>query len=449
LPLDRALLAAVPITIFCFAVASSNIPGLIEFGRKARWAALLGLALLGILAALARADRPPLPAAFAAGAAFVALCFLSAAWSVEADLTLGRAASLCLLFAAAGGLALTVAGRPPEARALLTAVLLGAALVAFAGVVTLIFAYDRAAQRAYVSSGWRYNGFGYNANTMPMLLALAVPIGTALLLGRPSRRAFVGLVAALALIVASIAASGSRGALVAAFAGGLVAIVVRLGLSRRALAIAAVSGAVFAGGFVASQAAKPAPPKVVPTPPPKTGSHVKPREPRYVESEQRYFRLEDEIGRPATPGGSAMRTRFGLSGRGQAWEGAVEQAAQRPLLGYGFGTEPKVFVDRYYLFAGGTPENSYIGLFLQLGLVGLAALAAILGAALAAGLRAVRETADRAVLAGCAGACAAGLVLAMVQSYVYAVGNVATASFWICVFLLAATGVASRARGRA
>jgi hypothetical protein len=32
----------------------------------------------------------------------------------------------------------------------------------------------------------------------------------------------------------------------------------------------------------------------------------------------------------------------------------------------------------------------------------------------------------------------AGLVLAGVQSYVYAVGNIAAATFWICAFLVPA-----------
>ena len=82
------------------------------------------------------------------------------------------------------------------------------------------------------------------------------------------------------------------------------------------------------------------------------------------------------VGRPLPGGGEppVERSFFGASGRTEAWRGALQQAAERPLLGFGFGTEDKAFVDRYYGFVGSLPENSYIGISLQLGLVGLAAL---------------------------------------------------------------------------
>jgi hypothetical protein len=89
--------------------------------------------------------------------------------------------------------------------------------------------------------------------------------------------------------------------------------------------------------------------------------------------EQR-FRLQDEIGfplagayRPPVP-----RTMFGSSGRAQAWDGALHQAARRPGAGYGFGTENKVFVDRFYSFEGDFVENTYLGILLQVGAAGLA-----------------------------------------------------------------------------
>jgi O-antigen ligase len=121
---------------------------------------------------------------------------------------------------------------------------------------------------------------------------------------------------------------------------------------------------------------------------------------------------------------------FDTSGRVHAWEGALRQGDDRPLLGYGFGTEEKVFVDRYRDFEGGVPENSFIGLFLQLGAVGLAVFLALLAALVGAALRA----GGRVAAVGLA-VLATGIVLAVVQSYVYAVGNVATLGVWICAFL--------------
>ena len=153
--------------------------------------------------------------------------------------------------------------------------------------------------------------------------------------------------------------------------------------------------------------------------------------------------LEDdpnELGRPR-PGGQLVtyrRTLLGSSGRAQAWEGAIRESMERPLLGYGFGTEERVFNDRYYVFQGARPENSYIGLALQLGLVGLGLF--LLGGVLLAVVffRYVRGwQRSRPVPLACAGIVSSGLVLALIQSYVYSVGNVATVSFWLAAFLLA------------
>jgi hypothetical protein len=110
----------------------------------------------------------------------------------------------------------------------------------------------------------------------------------------------------------------------------------------------------------------------------------------------------------------------------------VDEARERPLLGFGFGTEAKAFVDRYYGFFGDLPENSYLGIALQLGLVGLAALIALLAVLVVRARRGL--TAGWA--AACAGVVAAGLAVAVVQSYLYSVGNIATATFWVAAFLL-------------
>jgi O-antigen ligase len=153
-------------------------------------------------------------------------------------------------------------------------------------------------------------------------------------------------------------------------------------------------------------------------------------------------RLQDEIGAP--PPGVAdtkrrVRTLFGTSGRLEAWEGALGQVAERPLLGYGFGSEDTVFVDRYVHFNSSRPENSYVGLLMQLGAVGLGAFVVLAALLLAPAIRASRLS-DRElhVAAACAGGLVAGLVLGFFQSFIYSVGNNATAAVWICGFLLAA-----------
>jgi hypothetical protein len=154
-------------------------------------------------------------------------------------------------------------------------------------------------------------------------------------------------------------------------------------------------------------------------------------------------RLQDDIGRPPYGVGETTkkpRTLFGSSGRAQAWDGALHLGLQRPIAGFGFGTEDRVFLDRYADFNSNVPENSYLGLFLQLGIAGLLAFVAFAGAALAAGaarLRSARAT-ERRLTGALAAAVVAGLLLAGFQSYVYAVGNNATAAVWLAAFLLAA-----------
>ena len=87
------------------------------------------------------------------------------------------------------------------------------------------------------------------------------------------------------------------------------------------------------------------------------------------------------------------RTLFFTSGRLQAWETAVDQGLGRPIAGYGFGTEDETFVDRSYLFVSEAVENSFIGVFLQLGVLGVALLVVALALPLAAWWR-VRSKLD-------------------------------------------------------
>ncbi len=148
-------------------------------------------------------------------------------------------------------------------------------------------------------------------------------------------------------------------------------------------------------------------------------------------------RLADEIGSQNGGARPQGRTLFGTSGRAQAWVGAIHIGAERPITGYGFGTEDFVFVDRWYNFQGNRPENSYIGMFMQLGLVGLALLCSIGVALIFAARKVLRSTGDRALGAACFGAVAAGATLAIVQSYIYAVGDIGTVAFWTTAFVMA------------
>lgn len=418
LPAALALLVAA--TVFAVALASCSVGELILVGRPWRWrllAVLCGVAVASAVLVGRRRRLPPL--AYALPLALVGLTYLSTAWSIDPWLTARRATAFATLLVAGTALATLASGRPEIERAVLAGLLAGAAALGLGGLAVLAFAHGDAIQSADRQSPARYQGLGGNPNTAAMLLSLGVPLALWLLLD--SRRLPVRALAAaaLALFAGSIVASGSRGAMIAALVGSLVLLgfVLR---GRRRLVAGAAAVAAFAVGVWITQLPKP-----LSRPAAAAGAPA----PVAVErNASRALPLDQEIGAENGSHPSIRRRLLGSSGRSQAWAGALHTAERRPVAGYGFGTEEHAFVDRYYTFDSGLPENSYIGALLQLGIVGLVLLAA-------AGLWAV----GRVPLAPAAGAClAGGLVLGLTQSYLFAVGNDATIPVWLSWFMLAA-----------
>ena len=377
-----------------------------------------------------------------AAVAFVALAAVSTAWSVDPSLTAQRTAALAVTLAAAIGLASVGEGRPWFVARILWALLVGAAAVALLGLLILSLSHDLAVQAATTQYPARYRGLGQNPNTVPQLLALAVPLSiwafdrARTLLGKSAA------VAAFVLFDGSIVASGARGPLLAAFVATLLYLVVRVRSTRGRLIAVAAAVLVLAVDAGLTQIPKALSPGSAPTPTSQRQSSPAPPQ-RNVEIVQP---LADELG--ATSGASIHRSLLGTSGRLRAWHGALDQVAHRPLAGYGFGTEDRVFVDRYYGFDSSLPENSYIGTLLQLGVAGALAFAALLAAVAAAGFRALRGSSPgRREVGACASVAAAGLVLALTQSYLTSIGNVATVTFWVAALLLTANSFVRPADG--
>ena len=419
LPLERAILITLPVTVLGIACSSSWSIRVQDVGRPVRAAGLAALLVLALAYARTRPGRLD-RAAVATATAFIAVALVSAAWSVEPRHTLVTAAAFAAVFVVAAGLA---RGADREARRrLVWAVVCGAGLVAVAGLLVAAIDPHDAVQTATGSVGRRYRGLGVNPNTDAMLFAVAVPLCADL--WHDSRRgARIAAAGSFALFAGSIVASGSRGAAGAAVAGLLVLAVAYgraplpravTGAAAVALAVTAIFVTAVSGPLTPAQAAH-------------ARTEVGNTEPYTPNDAEYIMRLADELGSDSSTG---ARSLFDTSGRLQAWGGALGQGVDRPLLGYGFGTEASVFVDRYRAFEGGVPENSFIGLFLQLGAFGLVLLLALVAALVAAARRRDGPTAaiGLAVLA-------TGLVLAVAQSYVYSVGNVATLSLWLCAFL--------------
>jgi hypothetical protein len=433
-------------TIFSAVLAAGSLLDLLGPARKARWIFLAALAgAAAVYAVRQRAALRP-AAAYAAAAALLALAFASAAWSGFPGLTLARAASLALLFVACAALGLGAAGRLPSLRGLVGAIVFAAAAVAVGGLLVLAFAHDRAVQGATAQEPARYQGLGGGPNTAVMLLAVALPLAAHVALdGRTGRARLLGLAAA-ALLLGSIVASGSRGALLAAFAGlAAWALLAARGLRARALALGGVAALLVVSALATRL------PDPDPTVPARPGTAFPERDYRaregYLDASL-LWRTQEDVGRPAygSVPGETSRSLLGGSGRRQAWEGAIRLGAERPVAGYAFGTENKVFVDRYLHHGSNLPENSYVGLFLQLGLAGLASFLALVAALAWSARRALRAATGAARLAAaCAGGLAAGLALALTQSYIYAAGSNAAAATWLCAFLLPAAAATADA----
>jgi exopolysaccharide production protein ExoQ len=400
LTLERGLRVWVAATIVAFACGSAIVGRILLYGRPARWICLV---VLLVLAVAARRGRIRIDAAAGAAALLSAVALFSALWSVDSSLTVARACSFALLLGVA--VALAAAGPVEEVRGLLVSIIAGMTVVAAAGLITLLVAHDDAVQAATYEYPVRYRGLGQNPNTMSLLLALGVPLALSFAIeARTIRRRFAAAATSL-LFVGSIVAADSRGAMLGALAGSLAVAAVGGGTRRARLTIAAVVVSVFALGLGVT---------AIP----------KAKEPPSV-----------SVAREVAP---TKRTILTSSGRLAAWRGAIRQVEDRPLAGYGFGTEARVFVNRYAGFDSQLPENSYIGISLQLGLVGLVLVLAVALAPLARVAVAARrlDPARRAMATACAGAATAALVAAVTQSYLLSVGNVATATTWISLFLL-------------
>jgi O-antigen ligase len=401
--LDRLVAAMLAVTIFAFAAGSSIEYRVLFYARTYRWVCLfllLGLALAYAAATWTRRRVPWTFLSLAAG--LLALVLVSAAWSVDSWLTLRRGGSLAVLFAIAASLLAATRGRPAGARRLLAGLLAGATAVALAGLIVLAVDYNAAVQAASTQYPVRFQGFEQNPNTAALLFGLVIPIATYLLFRARSWITRSALAAILLLFAGSISASGSRGPMLGALAGTLV-VVVTLARDRRSrFLLAAATVAAFAAclGISRLPQAEPAP--------------------------------------PSSPGAPVIRrTLFTSSGRRAAWTGAIRQAEERPISGYGFGTEARVFVDRYASFDSDLPENTYIGAALQLGVAGLTLLLGVITAALAPFALGRSRS---GVEAACAGATISAAVVAVTQSYLLSVGNIGTGTAWICLFLLAGLG---------
>jgi len=424
---DAAVSLVLALTIFSFAAASSSV---LTHGRtsEARWAMLGVLAAVAVLVAAARPRRPlvvPAPALLAG--VFVVLAAASTLWSVDPRLTVKKTAANALLVGTAFLLAYACEGRRERVERVLHGVLGGAVLVAVAGLVVLSVDRTDAAPGKVDQFLSRFQGFGERPTTDAMLYALALPVAALVVVRARSVRGRALGIAAFALVDTLLIFSGSRGPQIGGIAG---TVVLGLVLSRRGLlvlaaAVAATTVLAVVVVLAQTQGRPPAPQPGSTASAPATASRPAASSPG---------ELAQELGHGSN---TDQRTIFGSSGRLGAWSFAIRQGNERPGLGFGFGTEERVFENHTYGYEGNQVSSSWIGLYLQLGLVGVLLLLAIWGSLAATLLGLVRRGRDPVALAA-AGVVVAALPLTFVESWIYAVGNVATVPFWISALLLGA-----------
>jgi O-Antigen ligase len=468
--------------VVAFAFGSSSDPDVRSFGLIARWVVLATVCGIAMVVAVRKLRHErSLPAKgllrfSAIAAAFLALAIVSTGWSVSPRLTFDRAGSLGLLFLLAAALASSTAADLRARVRLFQGLAAGAIAVGVISLVYLAVNYDSAVQPVTKINPWRYRGITQNPNTISILAGAALPIVVAMAVISKNRWRQAGWLAGGLLLLGSIIAAESRGGLLAACAGSLV--VTAFGVEGRRQRVAAVAALLtaFGGGIALRQIAQPPPPtfssEVAPAPappaaqpssngakkgtgkargkkaqPPKTKPsrpHKPPAALLVLHGKTEPLPNEqDEIGHPQL---SKSATTTVASGRIAAWEGALELIGDRPLLGYGFGMEQKVFIDRWYFFQGGSPENSFLGVLLQLGAIGLALLLAMGCAVAIGGIRVlhVLRGDERVLQAAALGVFVAAAAIMMIQSYLYSVGNVASATVWISLFILGTAALEPR-----
>lgn len=143
--------------------------------------------------------------------------------------------------------------------------------------------------------------------------------------------------------------------------------------------------------------------------------------------------------------------RFGSAGLGAtragAWRQATDLWQERPLLGHGFRTGEALF-RRERAAAGGevpfgtlnTAHSGFLQVLMELGLVGLAVVAALMLVT----LWPYRVAAVSPTLAGLHGAVAAGWALQVTESHLFGLGAIFATVFWLSVAMLLSLVACSR-----
>ena len=128
-----------------------------------------------------------------------------------------------------------------------------------------------------------------------------------------------------------------------------------------------------------------------------------------------------------------------LGGRLEVWPVAIKLIMDKPLFGYGFGTEDKLLALKQIVLtkhSGAYIHNSYLGMLLQLGLPGFIIFFIPLFILLFKELFSKQESQTPLLRYALRASLIAGLICCFYESWIYSVGNAMAFPFWIIVMLL-------------
>jgi O-antigen ligase len=377
----------------------------------ARWGALFALAV--VLAPYVRRLERRQFGIVAVLAVFPAIGFVSVFWSLDPRLSFERVVSFSVVVWIAVGIALWRRVDPAADMALVGG-------IAFANFAIAALSLAEGLVWAGARENGQLRGVFENPNGLGLFLGLTAPSVVAWLEYRGWPRA---IVPALVGIGAMALVSHSRSGLLALAASMVVFEVGRRRFRRLALEAMVVSMALVVGLLV-----------------------VKPLLHHSALASHSGVVSTSAPGAGTVAGAQDWLDRA-TGARTEAWRAAEGFIRSRPILGWGFGTGDRIFARYPYrvhfvFFEGDNPNNAYLQLALELGLLGAALALIPLGFAVAAAARVVRHGRPNCATAAMSATLVAGLLAGLVESLFESAG----APWALLIWMAAAACALSAAR---
>lgn len=396
--------AALAVLIATQIASNSSLVSVKQVALTARWGSLFAVAVL--LLPEFRNVRPLLKR-LSPLAALPLFALLSASWSVDPRLSVERATSFGLLLCVVVGAAVRWHYDSRELGRFVDSVATLAGLTVVASAAVFIFT-DRGALNGTL------RGVFENPNGLGLFLGLTYPFAASAL---ERRRSSILQIPTVAVFAAVDALSQSRSGLVTLLVTAIGYELARRRLGRLVLyavtALCAFGIVVVGAGPFSSNST-----------PTKSGGVISAPAPHIVDGRA-----------PVAPQTFAAR----LTGaRTEAWSVTLDLISSRPTLGYGFGTGDRLFQRypervRFHYFVGNNPNEAYLQLALEFGVVGALLFVAPLLLAATIGVGVLRNGKSVGQVA-----CALTLVGSMLAGLVESVFTSAGAPWALLMWLSAA-----------